>query len=218
MAGQNDFLPFATTGGTPNVDTQAAYATEVQAGGSLQNGYQANAQAPSSTANKTWRQSSFIAAMIGQFISTQSLSGTFLTAKDDGNQANILAAFENALLIYLGQNFLSVTPGSPFNLPVAITLPGGLILQIGATVPIAANINTVQAQLAIPWPNGFIWGNCADSGEYCWSFGISAGTDQSHVTIYCDKNQCVPDAFGGVGTSGATRAGAAIGHWFAVGY
>ncbi|MFL9859467.1 hypothetical protein PQR72_27670 [Paraburkholderia madseniana] len=90
MTIEQDFLPFATGGGA-NVLPQAQYA----ALGSTSSGYQAGV-ASSAALNKTWRQSSIIAAMIAQFIVDQSGQ----PAVDDGTtatlEANLIAAIRSA--------------------------------------------------------------------------------------------------------------------------
>lgn len=87
----NDFLPFATGGGA-NVVTQSAYA----ALGAVSTGYQAGVAA-SAQLNKTWRQSSIMAAVLAQFIVDQSGQN----AVDDGTtatlEANLITAIRNAM-------------------------------------------------------------------------------------------------------------------------
>ncbi|MGA4275564.1 hypothetical protein ACI2VH_02995 [Ralstonia nicotianae] len=90
MAIQNDFLPFATASGA-NVVTQAQYAALA----ALSTGYQSGV-APSAQLNKTWRQSSIMAAVLAQFIA----DNTGQNATDDGTtatlEANLLAAIRSA--------------------------------------------------------------------------------------------------------------------------
>lgn len=83
----NDFQPFAV-GGSANVLTQSAYLarSELQAG--VQSG-----QASSALYNKTSRQASIIAAMIGQFI----VQETGQNATDDGTITTLLANFIAAI-------------------------------------------------------------------------------------------------------------------------
>lgn len=84
----NDFLVFAGAGGA-NVITQSQY----QALPSLTTGFQSGV-AQSQQLNKVWRQSSIMAAMIGQFIADQSGQN----ATDDGTittlEANFIAALQ----------------------------------------------------------------------------------------------------------------------------
>jgi hypothetical protein len=83
-----DYLPIATGAGA-NVDTQGNFA-----GGGYQTvGFQSGI-AQSAQLNKCWRQSSMIAAAIANFISTQ-LS---ISVLDDGNLANLITNFTNALI------------------------------------------------------------------------------------------------------------------------
>jgi hypothetical protein len=81
MAVENDFLPFATGSGA-NVLSQSSYA----ALSAISTGYQAGI-AQSAALNKTWRQSSIMAAVLAQFI----VNTTGQTAIDDGTTATLLA-------------------------------------------------------------------------------------------------------------------------------
>ncbi|HGL5074073.1 TPA: hypothetical protein ACKFHZ_001918 [Burkholderia multivorans] len=87
MTIQNDFLPFAVGAGA-NVLTQSAYAALTALG----TGYQAGT-AQSAACNKTWRQSSIMAAVISQFIVAQ----TGQPAIDDGTTATLLVNFTAAV-------------------------------------------------------------------------------------------------------------------------
>jgi hypothetical protein len=86
MTVENDFLVWAAGGG--NVASQAAYAAASQ----LPNGY-VTGVAPSNLFNKSWRQSSIIAAMIASFIVEQAGQ----PAIDDGTTATLLTNFIAAL-------------------------------------------------------------------------------------------------------------------------
>lgn len=77
----NDFLPFAT-GGSANVLTQAQWVAYT----SLLNGFQSGV-AQSNAVNKAIRQSSIMAAVLGQFIANT----TGQNATDDGTTATLLA-------------------------------------------------------------------------------------------------------------------------------
>lgn len=83
----NDFLPFATGSGA-NVMSQADWAALAQRLSGFQSGVAQSAQL-----NKAWRQSSIMAAVIGQFIAD-------ITGKDvidDGTTATILADLKAAV-------------------------------------------------------------------------------------------------------------------------
>lgn len=77
----NDFLPFATGSGA-NVLSQSDYAALT----AVATGYQSGI-AKSQQLNKTWRQSSIMAAVLAQFIADQ----TGANAVDDGTTATLLA-------------------------------------------------------------------------------------------------------------------------------
>lgn len=87
----NDFLPFANGGGA-NVLTQAQYAALTTL---LSGGYQSGV-ANSAQMNKTWRQSSIMAAVLGQFAADYSGNNSV----DDGTtttlEANLVAAIRSA--------------------------------------------------------------------------------------------------------------------------
>jgi hypothetical protein len=87
----NDFLPFANGGGA-NVLTQAQYAALTAL---LSGGYQSGV-ANSAQMNKTWRQSSIMAAVLGQFAADYSGNNSV----DDGTiatlEANLVAAIRSA--------------------------------------------------------------------------------------------------------------------------
>ncbi|SAL25579.1 hypothetical protein [Caballeronia telluris] len=83
----NDFLPFAV-GGSANVLSQSAYA----ALSAITNGYSSGV-AQSAALNKTWRQSSIMAAVLAQFISDQ----TGANSADDGTTATLLANLKKSM-------------------------------------------------------------------------------------------------------------------------
>ncbi|MCA8480254.1 hypothetical protein LGN35_20125 [Burkholderia multivorans] len=87
MATQNDFLPFATGPGA-NVMAQADY----EALEALLTGFQSGT-AQSAQLNKVWRQSSIMAAVLGQFI----VDLTGQDAVDDGTTATLLANLKMAV-------------------------------------------------------------------------------------------------------------------------
>ena len=94
MALQNDFLPFATGGGA-NVLSQSAYA----ALSAVSTGYQSGV-ANSAQMNKTWRQSSIMAAVIAMLINNNAGQA----AVDDGTTATLLANLTTAISVIARQN------------------------------------------------------------------------------------------------------------------
>lgn len=88
----NDFLVFGGAGGA-NVITQAAYA----ALGARTSGF-SSGTANSAQCNKTWRQSSIMAAVLAQFISDR----TGLDVLDDGTTATILANLKASAAVVNG--------------------------------------------------------------------------------------------------------------------
>lgn len=110
MAGANDFKLFCNgvPGGTGNSLTPAAYAALTAL---LQGGFETGV-AESIQANTVWRQATFMAAMLGQFISVQGFD-----ALDDRSLTNITTAFRAALASYLQP-----------------AIPGQIVMYGGATV------------------------------------------------------------------------------------
>ena len=82
----SDFLPFAT-GVTPNVTDQATYsASAIRSGGFV------SGKAPSAFVNKTLRQGSFMAAVLGQFIANYSSQNQLDDGDVNGAVSRLLAA------------------------------------------------------------------------------------------------------------------------------
>lgn len=113
MSVENDFLPFAVGPGA-NVLSQAAYA----ALSSIATGYQAGV-AQSAALNKTWRQSSIMAAVISSFIVAQ----TGQAAIDDGTTATLLANFTQAVVIASKQRVILADTGTANAYAAANTVP-----------------------------------------------------------------------------------------------
>lgn len=88
----NDYKPIANDV-SANVETQVQYETDLGVGGVLQHGYQSGV-APSQKVNKTVRQSSMIAAAVGQVI------GDILGVDvlDDGDLPTLVARLKSAML------------------------------------------------------------------------------------------------------------------------
>jgi hypothetical protein len=125
-----DILPFATGVGA-NVETQTAYAAD----STTSLGFSAGTAA-SVKLNKVWRQSSFMAAGLANFMVNRGI-----TVPDDGNLANLVAEFEASLDAYLSKNIaggVSVTldPILEANYPI-INLTGALTANINLIVPTA---------------------------------------------------------------------------------
>lgn len=117
----NQFLPFGTAGGAP-VLTQAAYVGITPA-----NAFPAGIL-PKERLNKALRQSSMMAAALGQMIMNQGFD-----ALDNGVPADLELAFMNALKNFLlsSANFTGVGNQS-LGVNGFQKLPGSLILQWGS--------------------------------------------------------------------------------------
>jgi microcystin-dependent protein len=126
MTGTNKFLPFAT-GGSANVITDDAYAALA----ALATGYQSGI-AQSQQLNKTWRQSSVMAAVMGQIIANYGNNASdgdtianlvaYLKAALMGSKASIASVSSAATLTFanIGQHVaLSGSTNYAVNLPVS---------------------------------------------------------------------------------------------------
>ena len=90
----NEILPFGL-GAESNVMTQAGYEALAARSGGFSSGV-----AKSEQLNKVWRQSSFVASVLADFIAKQSGNNVL----DDGNVAVLLANLELAIKRYAGSN------------------------------------------------------------------------------------------------------------------
>ncbi|WP_432321914.1 phage tail protein [Yersinia enterocolitica] len=95
----NEILPFGL-GAESNVMTQAEYEALAARSGGFSSGV-----AKSEQLNKVWRQSSFVASVLADFIANQSGNDVL----DNGNTAALLANLELAIKTYVGSN---LTPAS----------------------------------------------------------------------------------------------------------
>lgn len=129
LAPINDFKAFATSAGA-NVESQAAYELDP----SLSVGF-ATGVANSSRLNKVWRQSSFIAAAIAQFVANAGPN-----VLDDGNINNFLDLFLNAKNGFYTKNIAgnSNVTLNPFNEAnnLTIMLTGEITANIIVFMPL----------------------------------------------------------------------------------
>lgn len=134
----NDFLPFATAAGA-NVLTQSDYASLA----AVATGYQSGI-AKSQQLNKTWRQSSIMAAVVAQFIADQ----TGQNAVDDGTTATLLANLKAAVLASAGHGQCRLSAASSTSLKLAPYNGNKLVINgVVQTIP-AAGVSVSNAGLA----------------------------------------------------------------------
>lgn len=152
MAGTNDFLTFAGGAGS-NTLTQAQYAALTTL---LANGFQSGT-AQSNQLNKVWRQSSIMAAVLGQLVA----DATGQNATDDGTIATLEANLARAMR---GDIWTSADTSSTANAyaitlaPAPISLVPGMVVSVenvhasntGATT---LNVNAFGA-LPVVYPGG----------------------------------------------------------------
>jgi hypothetical protein len=153
MAGENDFLAFATGTGA-NVESQTAWAADASVGTGFVSGLAQSVQA-----NKAWRQSSVIANMIGQFIANADFN-----ANDNAEPATLLANFISAL----GANIITA---SNFGNPGYIIIANTFIVCFGsATIP-DGETGVVQG-LGVTIPNAVLGFAMTDGGGGGYGYGI----------------------------------------------
>lgn len=133
----NDFLPFATQSGA-NVLSQSDYASL----SAIATGYTAGI-AKSNALNKTWRQSSIMAAVLAQFISDQ----TGANSVDDGTTATLLANLKKSTPGRLLRTTIFINVGTTTNIQASID-GGAFAAQSTWTALAAATRVEVQVQAA----------------------------------------------------------------------
>lgn len=134
MTVEQDFLPFAAGGGA-NVISQASYASLPALAAGFSSGLAASNQL-----NKVWRQSSIMAAVLGDLIANVSGNNVI----DDGTTATILASLLESLTIADYQADTGVANA------YAVTFNPSIPLKTGMSVRfLAAHTNTGASTLAI---------------------------------------------------------------------
>lgn len=139
----NDFKPFAV-GGAATVVSQATYAAN---GALLAGGFQVGI-ADEYYVNKVWRQSSIMAAVIGQLINNQ----TGADAIDDGTITTLLANLTLAVSSAAGSSSVSVVTTGGLTTLTATQAKNRFIVVSGALVSdatIALPVATVRDYLVI---------------------------------------------------------------------
>jgi hypothetical protein len=160
MAGQNNFLPFATDV-TANVIDQATW----QALAARITGWQPGI-AQSAQANKAFRQSAFVAAMLAQLMANTTNDDVL----DDGNTVNFLATLGKTII---GEGSIA-DPGY-------WKFPSGLIVQWGSQGGPHANPIAILYPLAPP--TGFLAGAVVDGGASVASYGL-AGVSGTQFQVW----------------------------------
>lgn len=129
-----DILPFAT-GGSANVETQAAYAADPTTGTGFVAGTAASVKL-----NKVWRQSSFIAAGIANMLVNRGI-----TVADDGNLTALIAEIEAGMNAFLDK---SVAGGADVTLSPTLEANYPIINFTGI---LTGNINVIFPQRPGSW-------------------------------------------------------------------
>lgn len=157
MTGTNKFLPFAT-GGSANVITDDAYAALA----ALATGYQSGI-AQSQQLNKTWRQSSVMAAVMGQIIANYGNNASdgdtianlvaYLKAALMGSKASIASVTTTAATLTfanIGQHItFGGTTNSTITLPVSTTCMAGGVISFKNYSPANVTISRQGADVIV---------------------------------------------------------------------
>ncbi|HIG3161366.1 hypothetical protein M1924_05935 [Klebsiella pneumoniae] len=171
----NDFKPFATGSGA-NVLPQADY----ESLSALASGF-LSGKASSAQINKALRQSSTMAALIGQFINQANLD-----ALDNGNVSTLLTNFVAALTVNLslgtaskrnvGTGANQIPDMSSFtatlNTPGVMRFPGGfkLMWALGST----DSIGVANVALPASFDNACFGALAIERNPYAWGAGITS--------------------------------------------
>lgn len=202
----NDFLPFAV-GGSANVLSQSAYA----ALSALPTGYGAGI-AQSAALNKTWRQSSIMAAVLAQFIANQ----TGVNSVDDGTTAtllaNLLAAVKSSSNAVVGQvrNLAMSVAAASAN---ATMTADELIVETalgGQTYRLASFNKTIN--LATTGVGGMDTGVAPTSG-FVAIYAIYNPTTQATALLATNAATLQPNVYGGANMPAGYTASALVSVW-----
>lgn len=144
MSGTTDFVPFATAGGA-NVTPQATYIAEPTTASGFTPG-----EASSADCNKVWRQATFQAAVLANFVADE-LS---INVADDGNLSVAVTNLQTALmsvantaltgfatLSYVNTTFPTIANSENASNLATGTLPAGRLpasFSVGGTITAAA--------------------------------------------------------------------------------
>jgi hypothetical protein len=203
----NDFLPFAV-GGSANVLSQSAYA----ALSAIANGYSSGI-AQSAALNKTWRQSSIMAAVLAQFIANQ----TGANSVDDGTTATLLAnllaavkSVSNAVVGTVRNAKMSVSTASA----TATFTADEIIVETalgGQTFKVASFSQAIN--LATTGAGGMDTGTAPTSG-YVALYAIYNSTTATASILAKDATSAAqPNVYGGANMPAGYAASALIGVW-----
>lgn len=197
---QNNFKAFATAVGA-NVLSQADW--EVLA--ALASGFQSG-KANSAQMNKAYRQSSMIAAMVGQFIANSGVD-----ALDNGDVAGLVTKFTNALTANLRLGAGAPAIGIPFFWPSS-AMPNSVMTEWADMVFLKFNGSSFSAatypKLALMYPALLL---PEARGEFLrvWDDGRGVDAGRALLSAQLDALQNITGAFnigdnnGNVGGMGA---------------
>lgn len=206
MTASTDFLPFATGGGA-NVVSQALYAADAAVSGGFSSGI-----APSAKFNKVWRQSSFVAAALANW-----MAGALNTnIADDGNLAGFINNFEAALATLAG-NYNNRTLLT-LNTALTIDQAGGLfeIDTAGIIITMPAASGNLGKTFAIY--NATSGSATIVAGNFNTAYGIGVGslTFPAGASVVLVSDGTSWNAIGGSGAYGAPvkpQTASGVGQW-----
>lgn len=197
---QNNFKAFATAVGA-NVLSQADW--EVLA--ALASGFQSG-KANSAQMNKAYRQSSMIAAMVGQFIANSGVD-----ALDNGDVAGLVTKFTNALTANLRLGAGAPAIGIPFFWPSS-AMPNSVMTEWADMVFLKFNGSSFSAatypKLALVFP-ALLLPEARGEFPRIWDDGRGVDTGRALLSAQLDALQNITGSFnigdnnGNVGGMGA---------------
>lgn len=195
---ENDFLPFATSGGA-NVQDQADYTSDAQRSTGNQPGI-----ARSDFVNKTLRQSAWISNQLAQFLANVNNTDVL----DNTNAVQMAAALENAL------GFVAPSPqvilsGSGSYVCTHFVQCAAANANSGAVYTDGTNSFTVGATISAGIQIQLKGNNQPKLGTGTLTLTKSSGTGDATITYYAARSPLylITEMSGGGGGGGATGAG-----------
>lgn len=132
MAGSTDFVPFATGAGA-NVTPQAAWIAEPTTGTGFQSGV-----APSADCNKAWRQGSFQASVLANFVANE----LGINVPDNGDLTTAIVNLQNAVA-----NVVHTNNAATATVAASATIALSVASEITSTEPVQMDIALLNGNI-----------------------------------------------------------------------